>query len=51
MSPVMEKSLSPKVNIPLANGENTVFNPDSVIFIPNFSNNKKPKIIKMSELA
>ena len=49
MSP--EKSLSPRVTIPLPNGGNTEFNPDGVIFIPNYHNNKHPKIIKMSNLA
>jgi len=46
-----EKSPSPRVTIPLLNGGNTVFNPEGVIFIPNFQNNKNPKIIKMSDLA
>ena len=49
MSP--EKSPSPRVTIPLPNGGNSEFNPDGVIFIPNYHNNKQPKIIKLSNLA
>lgn len=37
---------------PAEGGERTsCFNPEGVIFIPNYHNNKKPKIIKLSELA
>jgi hypothetical protein len=46
-----KSSPSPRVTIPLPNGGNTEFNPDGVIFIPNYHNNKHPKIIKLSNLA